>query len=398
MHIVSSRRYLIALASEIDRLWIERQNESKSNKIMNNKKAHGKLSSAEKKERIIGALLSAELQDPVLEDEIRAWLRNDIDRHEKDEILAGLFDSHYTGATSADEETLKRLVELKKRLGMPIPEYEVRNGAIDILTYKKGKRERLVPLRRWGIKAAAVLLPIVILMGIRWLLPEKTEQPRPEVVQEVRISTDDVRQEFELPDSSSVRIAPQSELRYAAAFEGQRLVKLTGEAHFKVTKAQTEDDRFTVRTDHFNIAVLGTEFIVKSPAGDDYSTIDLYHGSIRVEAGGKEYLMKPGEHLHYCHSTRLAEITGAPVAEHHYIEMPGLVFEGESLQEVFDVLSRQYGLQIEIKGKIPDSWKSIYINLSRLHTIDEVMKTLSTITDSYAYEITKEKVIITSTE
>ena len=66
---------------------------------------------------------------------------------------------------------------------------------------------------------------------------------------------------IELPDGSQVTMNSKSLIEFNPdSWESNRILKLSGEAYFKVKKGS----QFTVNTDNGNVIVLGTEFNVNS--------------------------------------------------------------------------------------------------------------------------------------
>lgn len=75
-----------------------------------------------------------------------------------------------------------------------------------------------------------------------------------------------------------------SELRYPVAFgEGVREVELKGEAYFEVEK--NEDKPFIVKTDEFNVRVLGTSFNISAYLDSPLSHTTLCSGHVRINDG-----------------------------------------------------------------------------------------------------------------
>ncbi|MBQ8521260.1 MAG: FecR domain-containing protein [Bacteroides sp.] len=96
-----------------------------------------------------------------------------------------------------------------------------------------------------------------------------------------------------LPDGTEVTLSANSRLEYPKAF-GQRQVKLTGEAEFRVAKDSLRP--FVVHTERMQTTVLGTRFNVKSYPSDRPS-VTLFQGSVQVSLPHQEVKLKPGEEL-----------------------------------------------------------------------------------------------------
>jgi transmembrane sensor len=109
-----------------------------------------------------------------------------------------------------------------------------------------------------------------------------------------------------LPDGSKVRLNAASSLRFPLAFAGnQRVVEVTGEAYFEVSKlsmpgSASQKIPFIVKIIKpggvHEVEVLGTEFNVKAypEEGEDIRTT-LKEGSVRVRENGVIAMLQPGQ-------------------------------------------------------------------------------------------------------
>ena len=95
---------------------------------------------------------------------------------------------------------------------------------------------------------------------------------------------------IELPDGSQVTMNSKSLIEFNPdSWESNRILKLSGEAYFKVNKGS----QFTFNTKNGNVIVLGTEFNVNSL--DNYFEVICYEGKVKVEKNTKEYILTPGK-------------------------------------------------------------------------------------------------------
>ena len=89
------------------------------------------------------------------------------------------------------------------------------------------------------------------------------------------------RANLTLPDGTNVWLNARSEMRYPAAFTGnKREISLDGEAYFEVTHKGGKP--FVVRTDKCNVEVLGTKFNVEAYSDSEDFCTSLMEGSVRV--------------------------------------------------------------------------------------------------------------------
>ncbi len=103
-----------------------------------------------------------------------------------------------------------------------------------------------------------------------------------------------------LPDGSEVVLNAESTIEFPTAFQsGKRLVKLKGEAYFKVVR--NDDAPFIVTSDQLSVRVLGTEFNMKSYASE-VAHVALVKGKVEVmrpDATVCDATLNPGQEAWY---------------------------------------------------------------------------------------------------
>jgi hypothetical protein len=103
--------------------------------------------------------------------------------------------------------------------------------------------------------------------------------------------------QVKLPDGTRVWLNSASSLTYAASLDqtGKRQVKLTGEGYFEVAKDKLHP--FVVQTANQEVEVLGTHFNINSYQDEPAIATTLLEGSVKVTAGNRSQVIKPGEQL-----------------------------------------------------------------------------------------------------
>ena len=345
-------------------------------------------------------------------EEMRKWLMEETPSDPENEALRKMFDDEALWPMFVEMYTYKEKSsyahllwpKIAKRLQMDV-------NLIDDHRTKAMARacqpeRRLIP--RTLFRVAAVLIPLLVIGTTLslWVLKTGSIVTDPLATDPIAVvtpgsensekqdSTEIVVTENEtlmLPDHSVIRLSKGGELHYAKHFEHNRKVELTGEAHFNVTPAADEADHFVVQTPHFKIAVLGTEFEVKSPAGERFSSIDLYHGKIQVEVAGQSVIMIPGDHLDYDHESGTIERRKIAIGQRIYDRMSGLA-EGGPLHDIFHTINEEYNIPVNIAGTLPEL--HIRADLSGARTADELMGILKTLTGAFTYEIMDHQIHI----
>ncbi|MDL2230392.1 FecR family protein [Alistipes sp. OttesenSCG-928-L06] len=217
-------------------------------------KDFNELTSAERTELLVGAMLDMEISDELLA-RLQRWFLEEGDEQAKREAF--LKYSQATVVPNADgpsRATRRRYMELAGKLGFE-PER---------------KRARKVWSRTgiWGSIAASLLLAVAA--GYLWL--SRTADPG------VLVATSTVSERVILPDSSLVVVEPNSSLSYHRSFEEGREVDLDGEAFFRVKG--DPDEIFTVNASDIRVRVYGTDFKVISRAGAADYCVSLFKGRV----------------------------------------------------------------------------------------------------------------------
>lgn len=158
-----------------------------------------------------------------------------------------------------------------------------------------------------------------------------------------------------LADSSSVRLMPRSQLRYAADFGRRgRTVQLSGEAFFDIRKKA--DDPFTVAARQGTRAVVrGTKFNMK--AYGDCSDIEttLVEGVVDFHADDRTVTLSPGQKVSYNPARRTLTLREVDLAAELDTRLRS--FQYVRLSKIAESIGAHYGCQIrfgrEALGEIP---------------------------------------------
>ena len=151
---------------------------------------------------------------------------------------------------------------------------------------------------------------------------------------------------LELEDGTRVWLNADSRLEYPAVFpSGRREVSLSGEAYFAV--ARDTSAPFTVRTARGDVRVLGTEFNVKCYADEGVMEATLVEGQVGLsDEGAGSVVLEPGEQAVVGEGVQ--GIAVREVNVQHYIgwKENRLSFQGETLEEIMQVLARWYDIEV----------------------------------------------------
>ncbi len=195
---------------------------------------------------------------------------------------------------------------------------------------------------------------------------------------------------LQLPDGSKVVLNNASTVLFASAFgSNERQVSVTGEAYFDVVK----DGRpFYVKLPGLKIEVHGTQFNVQAYKEEGIVRTTLVAGAVKVKAGTQEVLLKPGEQAVFTKKKKLEKVTDPAAVKKATAWKSGtFVFENDDIKTIIGQLCRNYNLEVEYKGTIPN--KTFY---GFFYRNDPVELILGYLHDRSGIQFTKEgnKIIV----
>ncbi|MDO5977853.1 FecR family protein [Flavivirga spongiicola] len=199
--------------------------------------------------------------------------------------------------------------------------------------------------------------------------------------------------QVKLPDGTKVWLNSASSLRYPERFNGsQRIVELTGEAYFDVTKDTKE---FIVKTNTADITVLGTQFNVSSYNEDSFFSSTLVEGKIKLTTSqgindNNSVILSPNQRGLV--NKALSKVEVKPVETEVYTAWKEgkFYFERERLDQILTRMARWYNVDVAFED---DSLKKETFTgvMLKNKPIDNLLNMISE-TTRINYIITKSKI------
>ncbi|GAA3990057.1 FecR family protein [Mucilaginibacter dorajii] len=182
--------------------------------------------------------------------------------------------------------------------------------------------------------------------------------------------------EVVLPDGTKVWLNALSYLKFPTAFNGKtRLVEVSGEAYFEVTKNMVKP--FVVKSARAEVTVLGTHFNVNDYADETSSRTTLLEGSVSIKGRNTKAMLRPGD------QAVLNENDVMKIAEHvdteEAVAWKNGIFEfnGTDITTIMRQVARWYDINVTYTGN-PDHGLyngtiSRNVNLSEMLTMIRYM-------------------------
>ena len=182
-----------------------------------------------------------------------------------------------------------------------------------------------------------------------------------------------------LPDGSAVWLNAVSSIRYPTTFTGtERLVEITGEAYFEVTKDKTRPFRVFVNSQTGNrnmeVTVLGTEFNINAYTDEMDIKTTLLNGSVNVIKGASSAVIKPGQQTVLDNSGKIKVINDANLTEAVAWKDGRFEFNDAELKTILRQVMRWYDVDVEYQGTIPERYFTATI--SRHKTLSGLLNIL----------------------
>ncbi|MCC8172259.1 MAG: DUF4974 domain-containing protein [Parabacteroides sp.] len=179
-----------------------------------------------------------------------------------------------------------------------------------------------------------------------------------------------------LPDGSEVWLNSGSSLSYPQRFDkGERQVRLSGEAYFKVKSDPS--NRFSVTTSGgLQISAYGTEFNINAYENDPKVEATLVTGHIRVEetARALSAALQPGEQAVYYKDDPQLKIEKVNLAVKTSWKDGKMIFRRADMHEIARRLARHFNVDIRLEGK--ELYDYAYSATFTTETLDAILRLL----------------------
>ncbi len=244
--------------------------------------------------------------------------------------------------------------------------------------------------RRIASVAAAVLLPLVSATTVYIYMDHRPQQ----VLARCYAPNGEMRTVI-LPDSSSVRLNAGSVIIYPETFSGDtREIFLLGQASFDVRRDARHP--FVVSTSDMTVEVLGTVFNVSAYADDQYSSVTLKSGSVKVSiptAPQGDFVLTPGQQVVYHRENLYAEQRTVDTRDAFGWENGYLMLDGFTIHEVLRAVERKYGAKVYLAS---DRYDDMRVTAKFLHgeTLQEFMGVLKELMPGMRYTIEEKTIYI----
>jgi len=193
-----------------------------------------------------------------------------------------------------------------------------------------------------------------------------------------------------LADGTGVWLNAGSKISYDTYFgRTNRNVKLDGEAYFEVSENKALP--FVVQNMYATVRVLGTRFDVNAYPDNGQITVVLLEGLVNLTAGHEHTLLHPHQKACYDKTTHTTQVVSAQENTMRWIE-GGLVFNGETFEEIIRTLERKFDVKITISNvDIRD--RRFAGDFTNDETLAQILQIMS-VNGKFKYQISNKNVTI----
>jgi len=164
------------------------------------------------------------------------------------------------------------------------------------------------------------------------------------------------QRELILSDGSKVWLNAASVLKYPVTFTGpERLVELSGEAFFEVTKNSTNPFRVLIKD--AEVEVLGTDFNVMAYEDEPISRTTLVEGSVKIEAGKQSVKLEPGQQAQVPYPLHNADapikvVSGIDARIVLAWKSDSLIVDHGDVQTLMRAIARSYNVEVQVDPSV----------------------------------------------
>ncbi len=223
---------------------------------------------------------------------------------------------------------------------------ELRNRLFINSQFRQSKPRKTRKLYIQISRIAALLFVVVALsFSLAWLM---TNQHQKEVVWFETNAPRGEKSQLLLPDGSKVWLNSESTLSFPSNFvDRNREVKLEGEAYFEVKKLHGLP--FTVKTQAYDVHVLGTKFNVMAYKDFNRTETSLIEGHVQVQKGEQIVDLEPGQMLTY--KDNKLEVQQTNTVRSSFWKDDKFNFDHVTFKELVLRLERWYNVDIKLNSE-----------------------------------------------
>ncbi len=229
-------------------------------------------------------------------------------------------------------------------------------------------------LRRVSLRAAAILLPLIIITGFSLFVANERDLWGGITYSEIYVPKgEDARVFFQ--DGTEVFLNADTRLRYPDRFGlwKKREVYLDGEAYFNVKSNHRKP--FIVHAQNTKVEVLGTSFNVNAYSNNSTVKVVLDEGKTHFQVNENSYPMLPGQQIEYDKTTARTTLRNLMHPSRASLwKQNTLYFYDTPLAEVIKVLERRYDVQFHVNA--PEALEYSYTITTRQADINGILQEL----------------------
>jgi ferric-dicitrate binding protein FerR (iron transport regulator) len=296
--------------------------------------------------------------------------------------LKKLISRYLIRKTSAEENTIlekwldsiKDGAEVGQTIGQPEKD-EIRGRLLQKIKAKAYVEPKVVLFQPW-MKMAAAIIPLALTIATLFLYTQR--------IKTIQVHTAfGEYKEVMLPDSSFIRLYPNSSIEFPSHFGETRKVNLSGQAFFDVKR--NPDKPFNVQTSELGVEVLGTSFEVQAYDQWQQATVSVVTGKVKVYTQAQTLAtLVPKHKLTY----QLKQNTFDVNTENQFhFDKTAIVFENTPLTTVLLTLQNFY--PVTIKHTEIDKAINLSGSFNRDMSIDQIVSAINSILENHQLTIQK---------
>ena len=196
-----------------------------------------------------------------------------------------------------------------------------------------------------------------------------------------------------LADGSKVWLNASSSLRFPVVFSGeQRLVELTGEGYFEITK--NERMPFHVQANGVDVKVIGTHFNVNAYTDESATRTTLLEGMVSVAQNNQTRTLRPGQQA-AVNNAGMVVLNDVDIEEVVAWKNGMFQFKSADIGTILRQAERWYDVHFVYEGEI--SKEPFSGQISRNVNADQLLKILE-IAGKVKFEATGRTIVVKPTE